>query len=342
MPCARMHEDRDLSIFSQRGNGTRHDDNQIIQGDSLAALALLRETSTATVKCVFIDPPYNTGLAFGHYVDDSDHSTWLNFMRDRLELMRTLMSAEGSIWIAIDEHEGHYLKVLCDEVFGRGNSIATVIWQKRCIPKSTTGLFSSSHDYILVYGRDVGRTAMNRLPFPEESAFAALYLSPGSPSDVERWRKEGAMPPRSLWPAAEVGDNEEAKQESRDLFGENPFSTPKPERLLARVIEIASNPGDLVLDCFAGSGTTGAVAHKMDRRWILVECEDHATTHIWPRLKRVIEGTESIGITRRVAWRGAADFDFSVFDRATCRHRAVPDRTHLPAWTPLASYKAGG
>ncbi|MFO1430670.1 MAG: site-specific DNA-methyltransferase [Candidatus Competibacteraceae bacterium] len=348
-------------------------DNRLIFGDNLLALQALEQEFSGKVKCVFIDPPYNTGSAFTHYDDGLEHSIWLGLMRDRLEIIQRLMSENGSLWITIDDNECHYLKVLCDEVFGRKNFIANVLWQKRISPEARLQL-GAAHDHILVYGINIGRVQFNKLPLAEDQAknfknpdndprgswvstdFTAQGWRPNqmyklvSPSGVEFdpppgrcWSnvepeykrlvsegriwfgKDGTVRPRvknylseaigistwTWWKNSEVGHNQEAKKEINHLFGaEDAFSTPKPERLLKRVLEIATNPNDLVLDSFAGSGTTGAVAHKMGRRWIMVELGEHCHSHIIPRLKKVIDGEDKGGVTQSVGWRGGGGFRY--------------------------------
>lgn len=348
-------------------------DNRLIFGDNLLALKALETEFTGKVKCVFIDPPYNTGSAFAHYDDGLEHSIWLGLMRDRLEIIRRLLSEDGSLWITIDDNEAHYLKVLCDEVFGRANFVANVLWQKRTSPEARLQL-GAAHDNILVYGPSIQKLQFNKLALTEDQAknfknpdndskgpwastdFTAQGWRPNqmykviSPAGMEfepppgrcwsniepeykkllsagrMWfGKDGTARPRvknylcdaegvsawTWWPNSEVGHNQEAKKEVIQLFGaEDAFSTPKPERLLKRILEIATNPGDLVLDSFAGSGTTGAVAHKMGRRWIMVELGEHCHTHIIPRLKKVIDGEDKGGITASVNWQGGGGFRY--------------------------------
>lgn len=349
-------------------------DNRLIFGDNLLALKALEQEFSGKVKCVFIDPPYNTGSAFTHYEDGLEHSIWLGLMRDRLEIIRRLLSDDGSLWITIDDNEAHYLKVLCDEVFGRANFVSTVIWQKKYAPKSDSKYFSNSHDFVLVVAKDLTRFNLGRLPKTEKQTgrYTNRDNDPRGPwkaSDVLRneardyaifpvtlpsgrevyppsgtsWRytKEkfaeliadnriwfgvdgdarpaykrflsevtDTIPSTTIWPYDEVGHNDESKKEMRALFGENLFDTPKPERLLERVLMLATNPGDLILDSFAGSGTTGAVAHKMGRRWIMVELGEHCHTHIIPRLKKVIDGEDKGGITESVGWKGGGGFRY--------------------------------
>ncbi|HPE60307.1 MAG TPA: site-specific DNA-methyltransferase [Thiolinea sp.] len=348
-------------------------DNRLIFGDNLLALRALETEFSGKIKCVFIDPPYNTGSAFTHYDDGLEHSIWLGLMRDRLEIIRRLLSDDGSLWITIDDNECHYLKVLCDEIFGRQNFVANVLWQKRTSPESRL-LLGAAHDHILVYAKESAKIAFNKLPLSEEQAknyknpdqdprgawastdFTAQGWRPNqmykitTPAGTEYepplgrcWSniepefkrlltenrmwfgKDGTARPRiknylseasgisawSWWSNSEVGHNQEAKKEVNQMFGASEsFSTPKPERLLKRVMEIATNAGDWVLDSFAGSGTTGAVAHKMGRKWIMVELGEHCHTHIIPRLQKVIDGTDQGGISKAVNWQGGGGFRY--------------------------------
>ena len=353
-------------------------DNRLIFGDNLLALKALEQEFTGKIKCIFIDPPYNTGSAFEHYEDGIEHSLWLSLMRDRLEIIRRLLTLDGSLWITIDDTECHYLKVLCDEVFGRQNFIISVVWEKDHGRRNDTD-FSSAHDYVLVYSndRDTWRKIRNLLPRTEElnARFRNPDNDPRGPwrqgadgtaksgSDSLRfpitlpsgrtvlppagnyWRfsketfeaaraedrvwfgkdgdrmpvikkyfedVQGGLVPRSWWTADEVGSNQSAKRDHlRKLLPEiEPFATPKPEGLLHRITTISTNPGDWILDSFAGSGTTGAVAHKMGRRWIMVELGEHCHTHIIPRLKKVIDGTDPGGITESVGWEGGGGFRY--------------------------------
>ena len=369
-------EDQELSYHAgHRVTEADLFDNRLIFGDNLLALKALEQEFTGKVKCVFIDPPYNTGSAFTHYDDGVEHSIWLSLMRDRLEIIRRLLAEDGSLWITIDDNECHYLKVLCDEVFGRGNFVTTVLWRKNYSPKSTARHFSEDHDYVLVYSKAADRWVPNLMPRTEKQdrayrnpdkdirgpwkpgdLSARNYYSlgtypittpsgrviPGPPNamfwrvseaklkelDADNriwWGKEGAnVPaikrflsevkqgtvPQTWWSYEEVGHTQDAKREVVELFGDDAFSTPKPERLLQRILHIATNPGDFILDSFAGSGTTGAVAHKMGRRWILVELENTCHTHIIPRLKKVIDGDDQGGISTAVNWQGGGGFRY--------------------------------
>jgi len=349
-------------------------DNRLIFGDNLLALKALEQEFTGKIKCACIDPPYNTGSAFEHYDDGVEHSLWLSLMRERLELLRRLLTEDGSIWITIDDNEAHYLKVLCDEVLGRKNFLTTVVWEKKYAPKSDSKYLSEAHDFILVFAKNIDLLALNRLPKTEKqtSRYTNRDNDPRGPwkaSDVLRteardyaifpvrlpsgrevmpppgtsWRftKEKfaelikdnriwfgidgdsrpafkrflsdvteTIPATTVWRYDDVGHNDESKKEIRLLFGENLFATPKPERLIHRIVTVASNPDDWVLDSFAGSGTTGAVAHKMGRRWIMVELGEHCHTHIIPRLKKVIDGTDEGGISEAVGWKGGGGFRY--------------------------------
>jgi adenine-specific DNA-methyltransferase len=373
-------EPRILIEDPEKSYGDKNSENMLIFGDNLLALKALEQDFSGKIKCVCIDPPYNTGSAFTHYDDGLEHSIWLSLMHDRLEIIRRLLSSGGSLWITIDDNEAHYLKVLCDEVFGRGNFVANVVWEKVYTPKSNSRGLSSDHDHILVFTKtsqwlDVG---WNMIPRSEEQQ--ARYKNPDNdpegpwrtyPLDVrtedaarrekyrysvvlpsgrvvkpsagrhwalpkdefERQRAIGeiyfgksgnAMPTkkvylkkakqgviaRTWWTYKEVGGNQDAKREILSLFGDSGFITPKPEALLERILTIATNPGDLVLDSFLGSGTTAAVAHKMGRRWIGIELGEHCHTHCLPRLKMVADGTDQGGISKSVNWKGGGGFKY--------------------------------
>ncbi|MDV6348846.1 site-specific DNA-methyltransferase [Nitrosomonas sp. Is35] len=350
-------------------------DNRLIFGDNLLALKALEAEYSGKVKCVFIDPPYNTGSAFTHYDDGVEHSIWLSLMRDRLEIIRRLLSDDGSLWIAIDDNEAHYLKVLCDEIFGRCEFLANLVWQSKDTPGNNSTGIAQTHNHILAY-RKSEAFSPNLLSRNEKQI--ATYKNPdndpngpwlGTPltraehrdrdyyalrnkAGREVWPPKGSSwrrPPDKLkqlevegriywgkdgnsefpmekkylsevkegvvnqtwWPYDFAGSTRNASAELKGIFGgEKSFDTPKPERLLYRILELASNPGDLILDSFAGSGTTGAVAHKMGRRWIMVELGDHCHTHIIPRLQKVIDGEDQGGISEAVNWQGGGGFRY--------------------------------
>jgi adenine-specific DNA-methyltransferase len=308
-------------------------DNRLIFGDNLLALKALEQRYASKVKCVFIDPPYNTGSAFAHYEDGLEHSIWLSLIRERLELLSRLLTDTGSIWITIDDTEGHYLKVLCDEIFGRQNFIGTATWEKTTSIHNNATLFSSATDMVLAFAKDIQQFQMGRIPRSERNLgdysntdddprgpwassplhvsltsgqrgkqYAATGKSSGlypiiNPHGNEVWppkgrcwgyaqetikdfekdkliwwgkhgnnqprlkrflkdNKEGVVP-STLWLSSEVGHNQEAKAENAALLPviDELFATPKPERLIKRVIELASEEGDIVLDSFAGAGS---------------------------------------------------------------------------------------
>lgn len=352
-------------------------DNMLIHGDNLLALKALEQDYSGKIKCIYIDPPYNTGNAFEHYDDGLEHSIWLSLMRDRLEILKRLLSNDGgSIWISIDADESHYLKVLCDEIFGRQCFVDEVIWQRAFAPVNLKKTLSRSHDTILVYCKNSIGFELNKLPRSAETnsryknpdndprgpwTSGDLSVGPAIEKNIYEittpsgrkclppkgysWRvsKEklqemitekkiyfgptGENAPRikrflvdvkdgvvstTLWTRNECGDNQEAKREIKALFSDekNPFDTPKPERLIQRILTLASNPGDLVLDSFLGSGTTAAVAQKMGRCWIGVEMEETAYSYCLPRLKKVIDGEDQGGITKAVNWQGGGGFKF--------------------------------
>jgi adenine-specific DNA-methyltransferase len=365
-------------------------DNRLIFGDNLLALKALEQEFTGKVKCIFIDPPYNTGSAFAQYDDGVEHSIWLGLMRDRMELLHRLLMKEGSIWVSIDDTEAHYFKIMCDEIFGRSNFIIDVAWQKRDGPPNDRKI-GSIHDHVLVWGKTKNSTSkktlaeefFNLMPRTEKSNVQyQIFLEPNGPDprgpfrkidttangkggrfvkslyygirnpftgqdvfpregtcwrhnkeEMERLQADGRLywgvkgtattPMRKLFMSEakqgmsapsiwnDCGLNQYASSHLEKLVGEKAFfETPKPEELLQRIIHIATNPGDLVLDSFAGSGTTGAVARKMGRRWIMVELGEHCHTRIIPRLKKVIDDEDSGGVTEATGWKGGGGFRY--------------------------------
>ncbi len=373
-----------LEAVEAHGAGEADSANMLIQGDNLEALKALLPYYAGRVKCIFIDPPYNTRSAFEHYDDNLEHSQWLAMMFPRLQLLRELLAEDGSIWVTIDDHEAHYLKVIMDEVFGRKNFVANVVWQKKYTVANDAKYFSDNHDHVFCWAKNKEIWSVNKLPRTEEmnARFAnpdnhpkgvwkstPLHAKSGSASGHNfsytfrngvRWTppagtyprfstetlarldagneiwfganghstpsrktflcelKSDGTPPRTVWLHDEVGHNHEAKTEIRALAFDEIFDTPKPERLIQRILQISTNPNDLVLDSFLGSGTTAAVAHKMGRRWIGIEMGDHAVTHCVPRLRKVIAGEQG-GISEAVGWTGGGGFRFyrlgaTVFD----------------------------
>ena len=185
-------------------------DNRLIFGDNLLALKALEQEFSGKVKCVFIDPPYNTGSAFAHYDDGLEHSIWLGLMRDRLEIIRRLMADDGSLWITIDDNEAHYLKVLCDEIFGRSNFVANCLWQKVYSERMDAKGFSVSHDHLLVY-RKTDRFTPKQLPKDQNSAQFGFFDAVSNKYYRRRsLRKEGSESLRqdrpSMWYAIPAPD----------------------------------------------------------------------------------------------------------------------------------------
>jgi adenine-specific DNA-methyltransferase len=372
IPYRLLEADASLSF------GTAETENMLIQGDNLEALKALLPYYAGQVKCIYIDPPYNTQSAFEHYDDNLEHATWLSMIYPRLEMLRDLLAEDGSIWVSIDDTEGHYLKVLMDEVFGRINFVGHIVWQKTYTRENRTDV-ATVHDTILLYAknRSVWKDIRNSLPTSDsqldrysnpDNDVRGLWASLPAHAKAEKGRRQAqfftittpsgrkidppagrcwlyteprfaemvadnriwfgedgknaprvkkffsevqaGLVPSSLWLYSEVGTTGTAKAEITTLFpGTVPFSTPKPEALLNRIIHISSNPGDLVLDSFLGSGTTVAVAHKMGRRYIGIEMGAHAVTHCVPRLQKVIEGEQG-GISKEVNWLGGGGFRF--------------------------------
>lgn len=349
-------------------------DNLLIQGDNLLALKALIPFYAGRVNCIFIDPPYNTQSAFEHYDDKLEHSQWLSMMYPRLVLLRELLAEDGSIWVTVDDNEAHYFKVLMDEVFGRLNFVANVIWKSSDNSNNDAKTFSVDHNHLLVYSRTKGWLT-NKLddveakrthfknpdndprgpwfdgnplnsPKPRPNLMYRVEAPNGymiePPANGWRWEPDTmqekmatgeirfnetmtgiirrtyladmkGLPPSTLWVDLDrTGHNRQAKSEQKKLWLKSStelFSTPKPERLLREVMAIATQPDDLVLDSFLGSGTTAAVAHKMGRRYIGIEMGDHARTHCIPRLQKVIEGEQG-GISKDVGWQGGGGFRF--------------------------------
>ena len=411
------------------GYGNAAKDNILVHGDNLEALKALLPFYAGEVKCIYIDPPYNTGSAFEHYDDNLEHSTWLNMMYPRLKLLREFMREDGSIWISIDDREGAYLRVICDEIFGRQNFVSNISWQRTYSTRNDAKGIVNEVEHILVYSKREGWQP-KKLARTEE--MDDKYKNPDN--DVESWKSTDALAPDSVahqgmvyaiqnpvtgkmiyptpgrhwaydqssilghlqgwaeyelrdiddaekraaicgvdidevrkgvkaivlsksleeskksaeavlkrgqWPKfyfmkggkgglarktyissvggvaptnlfeyKDVGHTDEAKKEVLKVFdGQSPFATPKPERLIKRVLEIATDEGDLVMDSFLGSGTTAAVAHKMGRRWIGIEMGDHAKTHCAVRMKKVVDGEQG-GISKSVKWNGGGGFRF--------------------------------
>ncbi|WP_024369550.1 site-specific DNA-methyltransferase [Helicobacter pylori] len=353
--------------------------NYLIKGNNLIALHSLKKKFAKQVKCIYIDPPYNTGNDSFNYNDNFNHSSWLVFMKNRLEAAREFLSDDGVIFVQCDDNEQAYLKVLMDEIFGRDSFVANLIWQKKKGGSQDSENFAKEHEYILCYQKekfniidteiehdiqDFNKTINGKqakiLKLEKWGAGAlksdapSLYYSikdpngndfyPIAPNGEEgRWRKKpenldsehifwqenskGRLIPyeviyydeikntkkviktRTIF--TEYGTTTEATKEILALFnGTKLFDTPKPEALLQRILKISTQENDLVLDFFAGSGTTCAVAHKMKRRYIGIEQMDYIETITKERLKKVIEGEQG-GISKKCDFKGGGSFVYA-------------------------------
>lgn len=350
----------------------------IFQGDNVPILKKLHRMYDAKVSCIYIDPPYNNGEKYEFYEDDCSHEAWLAQMRTVLTELRPFLKKDGSMWISIDDGEMHYLKVLCDEIFGRKCFVSTIIWQQRNTRENRRA-FSNNHEYLLVYSPDpeAFKKKRNLLPVtddvmerysnpdhdprgPWQSVSANVQDGHAAPSQFyeitapngkqhtpphgrcwiynqERMLKEiqagniwfgrdgngvprvkrfmserlKGLVPETLWLSSFAGTNKDAKTHLRKLgiYDKKLFDTPKPEKLVSKVLEIATNPGEIVLDAFLGSGTTAAVAHKLGRDYIGIEKEKQTCVHITERMKQVVEGEQG-GISKEVGWTGGGSFDY--------------------------------
>ena len=384
-------------------------DNMLIKGDNLLALKALEADYAGKVKCIYIDPPFNTKQAFDHYEDGLEHSLWLSLMQQRLKYIRELLSSDGSLFIHIDDNELAYLTIVADEVFGRQNRINIVTFKQGAATghKSINPGVVSTSNFLLIYAKDKSEWKPNRL-FTARGERDKRYgqFITNRDDHFSEWRfttlakafaAHLGLPEKAL--KKELGEDFETQIEgfvhtnarsvirvakpdykavsaaARDMIDQSlrniesilclnrddhsdmyfiggqrilfysdklklvdgeyvagePLTTiwddllsnnlhnegcvdfpkgKKPEALIKRCIDLGSDPGDLVLDSFAGSGTTGAVAHKMGRRWIMVEIGDHADTHIVPRLQKVIDGSDQGGISKAVDWKGGGGFRY--------------------------------
>ncbi len=400
--------------------GDADNENLLIQGDNLEALKALIPYYAGKVKCIFIDPPYNTKSAFDHYDDNLEHSKWLSLIYPRLELLRELLSEQGSIFVTIDDNESHYLKVVMDELFGRRNFVTSFIWRKVDSPNDNKVTITPDHEYVFCYAKNIEKAIFER---KSDSSILDSYRSPDDSSDKQYrdrllkkngkaslredrpsmyfpisdpdgnliypvhddgrdarwalgkkavdelisqdklvWKKRGDswVPytrefapdnPTRPWPTIwnDLHTTRQTKAHLTALLGSSlSFDTPKPEDLVARIITMTTKPGELVLDSFAGTGTTGSTAHKLGRKWILVEIGDHSQSHIKPRLQKVIEGKDTGGITTDSNWESGGGFRFyklgeAVFDEYGCLNTDIKFPTlashiwYLETKTPLGN-----
>jgi len=368
-------EPRILIEDPTKSYGDKNAENMLIYGDNLLALKALEQDFAGKIKCIFIDPPYNTGSAFEHYDDSIEHSIWLSLIKPRLEILRNLLSEDGSIWIAIDDVEVHYLKVICDEIYGRKGFIANIVWQSKDTPGNNSVGIAQTHNHILAYKKSgqfipnllernkkqlanytnpdndprglwLG-TPLTRVEHRNRDYYAIknltgreIYPPQGSswrrpPEKMKElaaenriwWGKDGnsdfpmekkfisevkaGVVNQTWWPYEFAGSTRNASAEMKLIFdGKKSFDTPKPEKLIKRIIDLATEENDWVLDSFLGSGTTAAVAHKMKRKWIGIELGEHCHTHCLPRLQKVCDGTDQGGISEAQNWKGGGGFKY--------------------------------
>lgn len=378
---ATTHRTINLSRLLQRVAKWSADDdeteNALIHGDNHKALSLLARAHPCSVKCAYLDPPYNNGESYQHYFDSMGHEEWLRSVALRLEQIRSLLRNDGSVWISIDDSELHYLKVAADGIFGRTNFVGTIIWERRTT-RENRKVLSRNHEYLLVYAKNIEVWAKQRNSLPLTDDVKGRYKNPDNDprgpwqsvsanaqeghatpqqyygimgpkgkvhhppkgrcwvyaeqkmlqeiaannvwfgktgNSVPRLKKflshrKAGLTPETLWRAEDVGTTSTAKKHLLDIFKETSiFDTPKPEQLLQRVLAIASNPGDIILDPYLGSGTTAAVAHKMNRTYWGIEKGEHIKTHCVERLRQVIAG-EGGGISKPLGWTGGGSFAF--------------------------------
>ena len=427
-------EPRILMENREKSYGDPRSENMLIHGDNLVALQALPQDFYGSIKCIYIDPPYNTGSAFEHYDDNLEHSIWLSLMRKRLILLRELLIEEGTIWIQIDDEEQAYLKVLCDEVFGRGNFVNMISVNMKNIAGVSGGgedkRLKKNCEYILIYAKDYSLLPLFNGPYvyteisdlvqqyAEEGKswkYTSVLVEPGEKeyygstvdgdgneikvylrknpvmmsikqvatrdgitekeayqkygisifqttnaqssirSRVMEYRTENSIAedlisieyvPRTgknrgtlyeqfykgdkcrlfVWlkDTSEVIDGELFKKDLQGTYwdmnawmknltkeGSVEFGNgKKPEQLIRQIFEMATEPGDWVLDSFLGSGTTAAVATKMDRKWVGIELGNHAYTHCKVRLDRIVNGEDAGGITKAVNWEGGSGYHF--------------------------------
>lgn len=382
-------------------------DNRLIFGDNLLALRALEQEFTGKIKCIYIDPPYNTGNAFEHYDDGIEHSLWLKLMKERLVILRKLLSNEGFICVHIDESEGAYLKVLMDELFGRENYLSTIYIQVRYPDKTLKEdmIFHKQIEHILVYRKSphakANRTQkdydyekfchyIEEISGGESIILGGKEVSIFKPDQYKIVKRSGSVDGfKEIWASGSILDGNSSGRFFRDYLADRKdfdglgcmykvnnigddgrgyryFTGPKrdnatrgkyyqgvpvgrqeldednitylpilnfydfaaqfgncrheggvefksgkkPEILVELILKHFSNKGDWVLDSFGGSGTTGAVAHKMGRKWIMVELGGHCHSHIIPRLSSVIDGTDQSGISKEYGWFGGGGFRY--------------------------------
>lgn len=412
-------EPRILIEDKEKSYGDASSDNMLIHGDNLLALKALEKDFTGKIRCIYIDPPYNTGNAFEHYDDDLEHSIWLNMLYRRIKILHSLLAENGTLWISIDSTEGHYLKVMCDEIFGRSNFVSDITYEKSNVTGlGQGGAIFNTGEKILVYKKNILELnevlASEKLSKKTMQRYRKYIQSEGTKELVEEFESAANGLPVRIYKHTDyvIGDISLRQFESReseiraqyyeffdtiyrtyvvqqenefqnslmarmeknslysveytpsrgrnggkettlfyhngelcawlkdtaflegrdvvkttklsnvwknddipkaDLGNEGGVAFPrskKPEKLIERILLMATNEGDLVLDSFLGSGTTAAVAHKMGRKYIGIELGDHCYSLCKKRLDRVIDGNDSNGVTKQYNWQGGGGYHF--------------------------------
>ncbi|BAW77157.1 site-specific DNA-methyltransferase [Helicobacter pylori] len=324
-----MHGEGDLESALKDKNT-----NYLIKGNNLIALHSLKKKFAKQVKCIYIDPPYNTGNDSFNYNDNFNHSSWLVFMKNRLEVAREFLSDDGSIYINLDYNEVHYCKVLMDEIFKRENFRSEIIWRMGFLSgyKTAAKKYIRNHDTILFYSKSDNylfnktyienkdflqlltknevQNAFKKFSFPQEKVDDFLTF-------INHENRGEKYPLEDTWNSNKWDklnsiaiDSSVSRVDETIAIDDENFKGQKPESLIQRILEVSTNENDLVLDFFAGSGTTCAVAHKMKRRYIGIEQMDYIETITKKRLKKVIEGEQG-GISKKCDFKGGGSFVYA-------------------------------
>ncbi len=324
-----MHGEGDLESTLKDKNT-----NYLIKGNNLIALHSLKKKFAKQVKCIYIDPPYNTGNDSFNYNDNFNHSSWLVFMKNRLEAAREFLSDDGSIYISLDYNEVHYCKVLMDEIFKRENFRSEIIWRMGFLSgyKTAAKKYIRNHDTILFYSKSDNylfnktyienkdflqlltknevQNAFKKFSFPQEKVDDFLTF-------INHENRGEKYPLEDTWNSNKWDklnsiaiDSSVSRVDETIVIDDENFKGQKPESLIQRILEVSTNENDLVLDFFAGSGTTCAVAHKMKRRYIGIEQMDYIETITKERLKKVIEGEQG-GISKKCGFKGGGSFVYA-------------------------------
>ncbi len=324
-----MHGEGDLESALKDKNT-----NYLIKGNNLIALYSLKKKFAKQVKCIYIDPPYNTGNDSFNYNDNFNHSSWLVFMKNRLEAAREFLSDDGSIYINLDYNEVHYCKVLMDEIFKRENFRSEIIWRMGFLSgyKTAAKKYIRNHDTILFYSKSDNylfnktyienkdflplltknevQNAFKKFSFPQEKVDDFLTF-------INHENRGEKYPLEDTWNSNKWDklnsiaiDSSVSRVDETIAIDDENFKGQKPESLIQRILEVSTNENDIVLDFFAGSGTTCAVAHKMKRRYIGIEQMDYIETITKERLKKVIEGEQG-GISKKCGFKGGGSFVYA-------------------------------